>query len=121
MLPLPGRYDSGGYTRATDEKPRSLSIQSLISSPGFGEDGTNRKIDADDNVRGARHGSLVPASVSIEDPDVREVVEALGGLKGGESYPPVCCSLNADYSTQTSRLPPPLRSNSSSSSPNTNR
>lgn len=37
-----------------------------------------------DSARGTRHGSLVPTSVSIEDPDVREVVEALGGLKGGE-------------------------------------
>lgn len=77
-------------------KQRSLSIQSLISSsPGpdapmtySGGEGQTRKRkgsdDADDGARETRHGSLVPASVSIEDPDVREVVEALGGLKGGE-------------------------------------
>lgn len=75
-------------------KQRSLSIQSLISSPGLdqpmtysGETQTRKRKgsdDADDGARGTRHASLVPTSVSIEDPDVREVVEALGGLKGGE-------------------------------------
>lgn len=75
-------------------KQRSLSIQSLISSPGLdapmtysGETHTRKRKgsdDADDGARGTRHDSLVPTSVSIEDPDVREVVEALGGLKGGE-------------------------------------
>lgn len=75
-------------------KQRSLSIQSLISSPGLdapmtysGEPQTRKRKgsdDADDGARGTRHDSLVPTSVSIEDPDVREVVEALGGLKGGE-------------------------------------
>lgn len=91
-----------GYTppkaqRAHGEgKQRSLSIQSLISSPGLdtpmtmtysGETHTRKRKgsdDADDCARGTRHASLVPTSVSIEDPDVREVVEALGGLKGGE-------------------------------------
>lgn len=75
-------------------KQRSLSIQSLISSPGLdqpmtysGETQTRKRKgsdDAEDGARGTRHASLVPTSVSIEDPDVREVVEALGGLKGGE-------------------------------------
>lgn len=107
-----GRYSSAspraqqgygdGYTpqkaqRAHGEgKQRSLSIQSLISSPELdapmtmtysGETHTRKRKgsdDADDCARGTRHASLVPTSVSIEDPDVREVVEALGGLKGGE-------------------------------------
>lgn len=75
-------------------KQRSLSIQSLISSPGLdqpmtysGETQTRKRKgsdDAEDGARGTRHASLVSTSVSIEDPDVREVVEALGGLKGGE-------------------------------------
>lgn len=75
-----------------EEKPRSLSIQSLISSPGLEppvySEGQNRKRKGsdEDDGRGTRNGSVVPTSVSIEDPDVREVVEALGGLKGGEFF-----------------------------------
>lgn len=82
-----------GYTstkQRAGEKPRSLSIQSLISSPGLEESGQGRKRKgsdgAEDGGRTTRGGSIVPTSVSIEDPDVREVVEALGGLKGGEFF-----------------------------------
>lgn len=85
-----------------------MSIQSLISSPpppppppatttetGFGERGMKRKgsdiADRDDDDaaaadRSSRGTSVVSATgLSMEDPDVRDAVEALGGLKAGKS------------------------------------
>ncbi|RPB09194.1 Opi1-domain-containing protein [Morchella conica CCBAS932] len=109
VAPPPPRYVAAAAAAApkAPEKSRSLSIQSLISAPaveppsygrssggGVGvstgtaeEQHTRKRKGSDDagdrdSARGTRHGSLVPTSVSIEDPDVREVVEALGGLKG---------------------------------------
>ncbi|KAI5839512.1 transcription factor Opi1-domain-containing protein [Morchella snyderi] len=102
---VPPRYVAAAAAPKAPEKSRSLSIQSLISAPAvepsYGRSGggggggvggsaaeeqhTRKRKgsdDAGDDTRGTRHGSLVPTSVSIEDPDVREVVEALGGLKG---------------------------------------
>lgn len=98
LPPVNPRYASAPKPQAP-EKSRNLSIQSLISSPtaeptynrsGGGGGGTEEQHtrkrkgsdDTGDSARGTRHGSLVPTTVSIEDPDVREVVEALGGLKG---------------------------------------
>lgn len=89
-----------------------MSIQSLISSPpppppppvpttetGPEERGMKRKgsdiADRDDDVaaaadRSSRGTSVVSAiGLSMEDPDVRDAVEALGGLKAGMSPPPV--------------------------------
>ncbi|RPB03424.1 hypothetical protein L873DRAFT_1786871 [Choiromyces venosus 120613-1] len=82
---------------APAEKSRSLSIQSLISSPELspptsysnndGQSGTRKRKGSDGDVggsHGARSGSIVSTTVTMDDPEVREVVEALGGLKGGE-------------------------------------
>ncbi|KAI5813524.1 transcription factor Opi1-domain-containing protein [Pyronema omphalodes] len=68
-------------------RPRQngLSIQSLISSPGTEERGMKRKgsdISDRDDDRSSRGTSVVSTTkLSMEDPDVRDAVEALGGLK----------------------------------------
>ncbi|KAG0134451.1 hypothetical protein HOY82DRAFT_554049 [Tuber indicum] len=85
---------------APTEKSRSLSIQSLISSPELtpptsysnndGQSGTRKRKGSDGDVggsHGTRSGSIVSTTVTMDDPEVREVVEALGGLKGGEHTP----------------------------------
>jgi hypothetical protein len=89
----PFRYtgSTGGTEWRVEEKPRSLSIQSLIS--------VDRKSTTDANARGAERGMKRKGSddmddatrssrvssvgLSMEDPDVRDAVEALGGLKAG--------------------------------------
>jgi len=81
------------------EASRNLSIQSLISAPAAadrcalengGERGMKRKgsdiTDRDDDTmaRSSRGTSVMSApGLSMEDPDVRDAVEALGGLKAG--------------------------------------
>ena len=74
-------------------KPRSLSIQSLISpelSPpttaSYSSDThpQTRKRKGSDDVGATRRSSIASAAVTMDDPEVRVVVEALGGLKGGE-------------------------------------
>jgi len=81
------------------ETSRNLSIQSLISAPAAldhnafengGERGMKRKgsdiIDRDDDAiaRSSRGTSVISTTgLSMEDPDVRDAVEALGGLKAG--------------------------------------
>jgi len=92
------RKNENSYHRyAPTEKSRSLSIQSLISSPELtpptsysnndGQSGTRKRKGSDGDVggsHGTRSGSIVSTTVTMDDPEVREVVEALGGLKGGE-------------------------------------
>jgi len=75
-----------------------LSIQSLISvdrksttdaNARGAERGMKRKgsDDMDDATRSSRGGSVVSSvGLSMEDPDVRDAVEALGGLKAGMSF-----------------------------------
>jgi hypothetical protein len=76
------------------EKPRSLSIQSLITTPAVDQEngagherGMKRKgseIMDDAMARSSRGTSVVSTQgLSMEDPDVRDAVEALGGLKAG--------------------------------------
>lgn len=81
------------------ETSRNLSIQSLISAPAAvdhnafengGERGMKRKgsdiIDRDEDAmaRSSRGTSVMSTTgLSMEDPDVRDAVEALGGLKAG--------------------------------------
>ncbi|KAL7269619.1 transcriptional regulator opi1 [Rhizina undulata] len=109
-----GYYSTQRFQQAEAEKPRSLSIQSLISSPGTtpggcgetGGGGRKRKGSEgryEDGVmlgmesrQGTRSGSVVSnCTVNIDDPDVRDAVEALGGLK-------------ADFApTSPKHLPPP--------------
>ncbi|KAG0641665.1 hypothetical protein HOY80DRAFT_712955 [Tuber brumale] len=92
---------------APTEKSRSLSIQSLISSPELtpptsysnndGQSGTRKRKGSDGDVggsHGTRSGSIVSTTVTMDDPEVREVVEALGGLKGGEHAPELLFSLS---------------------------
>jgi hypothetical protein len=75
------------------EKPRSLSIQSLITTPAVDQEngagherGMKRKgseIMDDAMARSSRGTSVSTQGLSMEDPDVRDAVEALGGLKAG--------------------------------------
>jgi hypothetical protein len=89
-----------GLSQSDDEKSRNVSIQSLITTPGVensfeptgGERGMKRKggdgQDEDDQMaRSSRGGSVISTTgLSMEDPDVREAVEALGGLKAGKYH-----------------------------------
>ena len=104
-----------GYHHARGPEPparSSLSIQSLISPQPAPpapqtvdqvERGMKRKgseiMDRDgDDARSSRDTSVVSTStsgVSMEDPDVRDAVEALGGLKAGMSCRP-CVPIVAD-------------------------
>ena len=95
------RKNQSSYHRyAPTEKSRSLSIQSLISSPELspptsysnndGQSGTRKRKGSDGDVggsHGTRSGSIVSTAVTIDDPEIREVVEVLGGLKDGEHTP----------------------------------
>ena len=85
---------------APTEKPRSLPIQSLISSPELSpptsysnndeQSGTLKRKGSDGDVigsHGTRSGSIVSTAVTMDDPEVPAVVEALGGLKDGEHTP----------------------------------
>ena len=83
-----------GWEQRKTRHTNGLSIQSLISSPGtengHEERGMKRKgsdiTDRDDD-RSSRGTSVVSTTgLSMEDPDVRDAVEALGGLKAGMSW-----------------------------------
>jgi hypothetical protein len=60
----------------------------LISSPDSSPPGTRKRKGSDDDVvvHGTRNGNVASATVTMDDPEVRVVVEALGGLKGGGFY-----------------------------------
>lgn len=72
------------------DHPRSLSIQSLISNP-HEDRGQKRKGSSDLSAfddRSSRGNSVSTTGLSLEDPDVRDAVEALGGLKAGPCFLP---------------------------------
>ena len=94
------RKNQSSYHRyAPTEKSRSLSIQSLISSPELSppscsnngkQSDTRKRKGSDGDVAGSHEthsGSIVSTAVTIDDPEIREVVEVLGGLKDGEHTP----------------------------------
>ncbi|KAF8250588.1 Opi1-domain-containing protein [Wilcoxina mikolae CBS 423.85] len=105
LPPPPTSFEGGGalpfgweQQRKTTRHSKGLSIQSLISSPagmengnGYEERGMKRKgsdiTDRDDD-RSSRGTSVVSTTgLSMEDPDVRDAVEALGGLKADFAHP----------------------------------